>query len=56
MLGKDGDMRGEGNAWQRWRQEGRRERVGGRDCKEKDTGGTVGKGIWWVGMRRLVGD
>ena len=59
MLGKDGNRRGEGNAWQRWKQEGRgeclakmetgggKERVEGRDCNERDTGGTVGKGIRW---------
>ena len=37
MLGKDRNRRGEGNAWQRWKQEGRRE------CLTKmETGGEKG--------------
>ena len=37
MFGKDGNRRGEGNAWQRWKQEGRRE------CLAKmETGGERG--------------
>ena len=56
MLGKDRNRRGEGNAWQRWKQEG-----GRKEWRE----GTVTRGIRegllekvsaGVGMRRLVGD